>query len=229
MDCLTRWDLDENTLLIFMTDNGQAGLQARRHGQPWSVYTAGLRTGKGTPGEGGTRVPAFWRWPGVLPADMEIDVLTAHIDLFPTLASLANAELPAKQVEGRNLLPLLDNPESRWPDRYLFTHVGRWKKGADPNTAKFKNCAVRNSRFRLINNRELFDIQNDPGESSNVISRYPEVVRSMREAYDQWWDAVGPMMVNESVPNASQRPFHVEYQRQLAEQGIPEWQIPDFK
>ncbi len=228
MERLAQRDLEQNTLLIFMTDNGQANVNATRHGQPCRLYTAGFKTGKGSPYEGGTRVPAFWRWKGVLPENREIDELTAHIDIFPTLAGLAGSALPENgQVEGRSLLPLLQNPSAAWPDRLLFTHVGRWAKGSNPDDAKFKNFAVRNSRFRLVNDGELYDIRDDPFETSNVIDQHPEVVQAMRAAFDRWWSEARSGMVNEAVPNSAVRPFHVEYQRQLAEQGIPEWPSPD--
>ena len=64
---LEQWGLPEKTLLIFMTDNGQAGRGGRRHGERVEMFRAGLKNGKGSPNEGGTRVPAFWRWKGVLP------------------------------------------------------------------------------------------------------------------------------------------------------------------
>src|SRR5438094_4414927 len=93
--------------------------------------TAGVSGGKNTPWLGGTRAASFWRWPGTLkPGD--VDRLTAHIDFFPTLAEIAGAKLSdgvKAQVEGRSLLPLLRDPKPEWPDRVLFTHVGRWPKG----------------------------------------------------------------------------------------------------
>ena len=81
--------------------------------------------GKGNP------AASFWRWPGTLqPADCK--ALAAHIDYFPTIATIAGAKLEGKvtaQVEGRSLVPLLEKPDSPWPTRLLFTHVGRWPRG----------------------------------------------------------------------------------------------------
>ena len=65
--------------------------------------------------------------------------------------------------------------------------------------SKYSKCAIQNSRFTLVNNDELYDLQNDPGESTNVIADHPEVVASLRAAYDQWWDEVQPLLVNEQV------------------------------
>ncbi len=211
---MDQWGLAKNTLLIFMTDNGHSMR---------NLYNAGMRAHKGTPYEGGTRVPAFFRWPGQLKAGVDIDRLCAHIDLFPTLSELCGAVIPANvKLDGRSLVPLLRNPNAQWPDRYLFVHLGRWKRGK-VKEAKYTKCAIRSQRFRLVNNIELYDIKNDPGETTNVIEKYPDVVAKMQKAYDQWWDEVLPAMVNEDVPYAKDNPFRVLYLKQKAEQGIPAW------
>jgi arylsulfatase A-like enzyme len=232
MKKLADWGLDSNTLLIFMTDNGQAsGRFAQKNGEQYELYHAGLRGAKVTPYEGGTRVPAFWRWKGAIAAGKDVDALTAHIDIFPTFAALAGAKIAeeARPRRGRSLVPLLENPSAPWDDRYLFTHVGRWEKGADPNASKHTGQAVRNERFRLVNDRELYDIDADPGETANIIERHPDVVAAMRKAYDAWWDELGPLLVNESVPLAPERPYFVLYEKQRASDGIPEWQPPDIE
>jgi arylsulfatase A-like enzyme len=226
MDKLAEWKLEENTLLIFMTDNGQAGRSGRLKGKQVSLDFSGFKTGKGSPFEGGTSVPAFWRWKGRLREGADIDALTAHIDLFPTFAALTGAKVPAGQVEGRSLLPLLENPRADWADRFLFTHQGRWKKGENPDDSKFKNCAVRNARFRLVNNQELYDIAADPFEKSNVIDQHPGVVAKMRAAYDTWWKETRPLMVNEAVLNSPVKPFFELYEKQLKAGGIPDWKAP---
>ena len=127
-----------------MNDNG--GTAGRQ------VFNAGMRGQKGTPWQGGTRASSFWRWPGTLkPADC--DRLAAHIDIFPTLAELAGAKLTdevKEQVDGRSLVPLLQNPKADWPDRTLFTHVGRWPKGAKVDDYKYAGCSVRVPRWRLV-------------------------------------------------------------------------------
>lgn len=228
---LEEWKLWDHTLLIFMTDNGQGGpRKTRRNGKPYEIYCAGLRGGKGTPYEGGTRVPAFWRWKGVLPEGQDIKALAAHVDLFPTFVELAGATLPAKiqKFDGRSLVPLLENPKTDWPDRYLFIHLGRWPKGADPDEYQYKQCAVRSQRFRLVNHQELYDIENDPGETTNRIDQYPEVVRAMRAAYGAWWAEVRPLMVNEDVPLSPHRPFFDLYENQLQQEGIPPWTPPEL-
>ncbi len=223
MQKLDEWNLRENTLLIFMTDNGQAGRSAKRNGKSYALHTAGLRDGKGSPHEGGTRVPAFWRWDGVLKPGRDIDALTAHIDLFPTFTQLAGAKLPRKmqKLDGRSMVPLLADADAKWADRHLFTHQGRWQKGEDPELSKYTKCAVRNERFRLVRSEELYDIKADPGETTNVIDEYPDVAKAMRAEYETWWEETRPLMVNEDVPYAKEKPFFVLYEKQLKEKGIP--------
>ncbi len=199
----------KDTLVIFMTDNGST--HAR-------LFSAGMRGGKNTPYQGGTHVPCFWRWPGTLPAGVDVNRLTAHIDYFPTLAALAGAKMrDAVQPDGRSLVPLLENPSTGWPDRYVFVHQGRWPRG-EAEAAKFANCAVRNARFRFVNNTELYDLQTDPGETTNVIDQHPQVVAEMRAAYDAWWQEARAGMVNEDVVGPNVNPFKALYWQQFGEQ-----------
>ncbi|MFG0335476.1 MAG: arylsulfatase [Maioricimonas sp. JB049] len=230
MQKLDEWDLWDNTLVIFMTDNGQAGRSGRLNGKRVLMYTAGFRTGKGSPWEGGTHVPAFWRWKGVLGEGVDIPALTAHIDLFETFCDLAGATIPddIQERDGRSLLPLLEDPNADWPDRHLFFHVGRWEKGADPNESRYNRCAIRTARWRLVNNRELYDIAADPYETQDVAAEHPEVVAELRKAYDAWWDATVPLMVNEDAPYAPRQPQAVRYEKQLEERGIPKWTPPEL-
>ncbi|MCK4748023.1 MAG: arylsulfatase [Bacteroidales bacterium] len=220
MSKLKEWDLEDNTLLIFMSDNGQSAGK--------NVYNAGMKGNKGTTYEGGTRVPAFYYWKGTLTAGADIDKIAAHIDLFPTFAALAGAVIPGgiQEIDGRNLLPLLESPEVEREDRYLFFHKGRWPKGEDPDSSKYGMCAVRSQRFRLVKNSELYDIENDSGEQVNVFDQFPEVVKEMQQAYDDWWKQLGPLMINEDAALSPVRPFFEIYYAQEAEGGIPEWQEP---
>ena len=175
--------------------------------------------------EGGVRVPFFVRWDKHWPAQ-DIDRIAGDIDIFPTLAAIAGAELPENQVEGRNLLPLANDPSTAWEDRYLFTHVGRWETGQEPNEFQWKNFSVRNQRFRFVNDKQLFDMQADPGQTTNVLDQHPEVASSMRKAYDEWWKVTRPMMVNEGAEMSATKPYHELYNKQLKDKGIPEWEAP---
>ncbi len=224
--------LFENTVLIFMSDNGAAGnglgragttLGKAADGTPLVAFNAGMRGTKGAPDEGGVRVPFFVRYDGQLKPGRSIDTIAAHIDVFPTIADLAGAPLPAAQVEGRSLLPLLADPDAAWDDRFLFTHVGRWPTGADPNDYQYKGFAVRNGQYRFVNDQSLYDMHSDPGQTTNLYSAKPEVVAEIRQAYDAWWKATRPMMVNESAEMSPTKPYHELYNAQLKSTGIPDW------
>jgi len=225
MNKLDEWNLWENTLVIFMTDNGQAGSRGVLNGERTRLHTAGFKSGKGSVYEGGTHVPAFWRWKGVLGEGVDIPALTAHIDLFKTFCELTGASIPADihEIDGRSLRPLLENPKADWEDRHLFVHRGRWEKGVDPNKHQYNNCAVRSQRWRFVNNRELYDIAADPYEEVDVADKHPEVIAELRAAYDQWWRDTVPLMVNEDTPYATEQPQAVRFETQLKLRGIPKW------
>lgn len=202
---LDEWGLEENTLVIFLTDNG--GTFGTK------IFNAGMRGAKGTPYQGGTRVPSFWRWPAGFRGGVEVAALTAHIDVFPTLAEIAGVPLAGalqQQVAGRSLLPLLKDPNATWADRTFVTHVGRWPRG-EAAAAKFQNCSTRDSRFTLVNNAELYDLKSDPGETKNVIAEYPEEVAKLRAAYDVWWEGTLPLLENEAAIGPKINPFKERY------------------
>jgi arylsulfatase len=231
---LEQWKLADKTLVIFMTDNGSAqagGGGQRRKGkakQPAAapLFNAGMRGKKGSTYEGGTRVPGFFCWPGRIGGGVDVGALAAHVDIFPTLAELCGGQVPqGLQLDGRSLVPLLKDPKAPWPDRWLFAHRGRWAKGQAAQS-KYAGCAVRCQRFRLVDNKELHDILNDPGETTNVIDQHPDVAAAMRKAYDQWWSQVLPAMVNEDAPVPKENPFKALYRQQAAsEKGIPPWPL----
>ena len=228
---LDEWGLAENTLLIFMTDNGSAAGSG--------IYNAGMKGGKGTVNEGGSRVPLFMRLPGRIKAGVDVDRLTRHYDMFPTLAEIAGAEIPAKvELDGRSLVSLINNPQAKWDKRYMCFHKGRWnKKGAagrwgkgdcNPDSFKLRRFAVRSEKWRLVNNKELFDIDKDPGEKTNVISANPEITAEMRKAYEAWWKEVRPLMINEDASLDTGKPFIEQFNKQKAAGGIPEWVPPEI-
>ena len=226
MEKLKEWKALDNTLVIFMTDNGATHLSGRLNGEKVRHFNANLRGGKNSPTEGGTHVPAFWQWKGKLGEGVEVKKLTAHLDLYPTFCELAGASLPEdmQELDGRSLLPLLENPNAEWADRELFIHCGRWDAGKRAD-AKFKKCAVRTSQWRFVNNQELHDIANDPSEKTDVAAEHPEVIARLRKSYDRWWDSTLPLLVNEGLPRVGpdEQPLALRYAKQLAEKGLPEW------
>jgi arylsulfatase A-like enzyme len=202
-------NLEKDTLVMFLTDNGTA--------TGAKVFNAGMRGAKGTAYQGGTRVPSFWRWPAGFAGGRDVSALTAHIDVFRTLAEASGAKLPESveaQVEGRNLIPLLKDPAAAWPDRFFVTHVGRWPHG-QAEQWKYKKCSIRNARFTLVDNAELFDLQADPGETKNVLDAHPAEVAKLRAAYEAWWQDVRPHMENEDAVLPKMNPFKALYWKQF--------------
>ena len=236
MEKLDQWGLNKNTILIFMSDNGSVGGMVRegsklgtsKNGKPMEGFNAGMKGAKASADEGGVRVPFFVRWPGKFSSGKAVERISAHIDLLPTLAHIAGIDqLPKGQVEGRSLVPLLKNPNAKWKDRYFFTQGSRWKTGAEPTDHMWKRFAVRNERFRLVEN-SLYDMKADPGQTTDVASKFPEIVKSMKEEYEKFWKDTRPLMVNENAPMSPTRPYHVLYEKQLNSEGIPTWREPNL-
>ena len=215
MQKLDAWGLADDTLVVFTTDNGTAT------GAP--VFNAGMRGMKGTAYRGGTRVPSFWRWPGTLPAGVDVPAVTAHIDVLPTLCEFAGVAIPpevAAKVEGRSLVPLLRDRKTPWPDRPLFTHLGRWDRGKMAET-EYRQCRIREGKWSLVNVKnspttwELYDVAADPGEQNDLVKQHPNVVARLAGAYDRWWQSVQPDLINENVPVPAVNPFKAAYERQF--------------
>lgn len=240
MAALEAEGLLENTLVVFMTDNGTNRDRLEyANGEIKPAFSAGLRGRKGSPHEGGTRVPSFWSWPGKIQAGVDIPRLTNHYDVYPTLAALAGAELPEGPLapSGLSLLPLIENPQVDWPERTRFFHRGRWgvgrvSDGLSREDSKYFRGAVRTERWRLVFDIvddemtiHLADVQVDRGETTNLAAQYPEVVETLKAQYDTWWDSTEPYLVNEGLPNPppEEQPFALLYQKQLKEGGFPQW------
>jgi len=236
LEKLDEWELMENTVIIFMSDNGMTGggsgkmgkpLGTDPNGSPMFLYNADMKGLKGSADEGGCRVPFFVRWDGKIPAGQQVDAVTAHIDILPTLAALAGAEIPTAQVEGRSLLPLIEEPTAKWEERYLFTQKARWPTGSEPDDYQWENFGVRGPQYRLVGD-SLFDMKADPEQKTDIADSHPDMVKEMREAYDSFWKEARPMMVNEEAPMSPVKPFHVLFEKQSSSTGIPDWKVPEL-
>ena len=184
---LEEWGLTENTILIFMTDNGTAcgatpgGGQFIEHG-----YNAGMRGIKGSEYEGGHRVPFFVHWPaGGLDRGRDILRLTANVDIMPTLLDLCGVDPGDHTFDGRSLAPLLRDADAAWADRVLVTDSQRI---AHPE--KWRKSAVMSQGWRLVNGRQLYDVEADPGQVRDLADQHPDRVVRMRRAYEEWWTKV---------------------------------------
>ncbi len=181
--------LEENTLIIFTSDNG-----------PWLSYgghagtTGGLRAGKGTSLDGGIRVPAIFAWPGKIPAGKVQDEAAMTIDIFPTLASLVESPLPTLKIDGRNIWPLIQGKEMEDKPYYAYYNqnelqaviFGKWKV-VYPHRYRIipEGTVLRNDGFPVdylyldFENTELYDLESDPFESNDVKDLYPEILAQL--------------------------------------------------
>ena len=181
MSKLDAWNLRENTIFIFMTDNG--------HQQP--RYSSGLRGRKASVFDGGIKVPFFVRWPSQV-SPGKLDLIAAHIDVVPTLLEACGVSPPDNVLlDGISLMPFWIGKNRSRPDRQLFFQSHR---GDIPEPGRA--CAVRAQRYKLVQPEGweeparprwmLFDIEKDPGEERDLSLEQPEVMERMRSAYHAW-------------------------------------------
>jgi arylsulfatase A-like enzyme len=176
LDELERRKLDQNTIVVFVSDNGGARNNASNNGP--------LRDYKQSVYEGGIRIPFLISWPGHLRQNTVSREPVMFMDIMPTIASAVGAQMPAgRAYEGRNMLPVLTGKSSAPLHDALF-----WD-GAEEKTA------VRSGRWKLVNNRgkiELFDLQADVGEKTDLAAQKPEIVAQLRQKFDTWSKANAP-------------------------------------
>jgi uncharacterized sulfatase len=226
---LRELDLDENTLVIFTSDNG-----------PWyGGSSGGLRGMKSTNWEGGVRVPFIAHWPGHIPGGRSSDELGTMADVFATALAAAKIAQPADRViDGRNLLPLLTGKSDKGPHQAIFTSKGEtvcsvrsgpWKlyvrapgtkiekkwepdeKYLDPRRpdgvkilAPYEQPHPSEYPGLLtgdpVKKMGLFNLKNDPGEQKNVIEAHPEVVRELQGMVRQFEQDLARSRQNEKSP-----------------------------
>ena len=177
----------ENTLVIFLTDNGPGGVR----------WNGGLRNRKGTVYEGGIRVPCFIRWKGELDGGVPVDMPAAHIDLTPSVLEACGVAIPKMlAIDGQSLLLYCKNLNIDHPARHLFF---QWHRGDVPELGRA--FAVHGPKYKLVQaagvggdtftaKPELFDIANDPFEEKDLSSEKPEVLKDLRGRYEKWFGDV---------------------------------------
>ena len=187
---LEEFGLRRNTAVVFVSDNGP---QQQR-------YTAGLRGRKASTYEGGIRALSFWQWPDGFEGGRRIAGVAAHVDVAPTLLEWAGAEASkGEALDGRSLAPLFRG--GSLPDRTHFSQVHR---GLTPRL--YQNAAVVAGRYKLVlgpgtfNDEawsysgdapiELYDLEADPGESTDIAGDQPDVVADLRSRYERWFSDV---------------------------------------
>ncbi len=191
----------DNTLVIFSSDNG-----------PWLAYgshagsAAPLREGKGTMFEGGYREPTLMKWPGVIPAGTSTDTLCSSIDVLPTIASIIGAELPSRKIDGHSMLGVMTGRDDTPTHEAFFGYYGGGQLQIVRDD-RFK--LVLPHRYRTLDGRQgrddgipihyknvdapqaLYNLDADPGETTDVAAEHPEVVKRLMAAAEEFRGMLG--------------------------------------
>lgn len=212
MKTLSENRLDNNTLVIFTSDNG-----------PWSNFgnhagsSGGFREGKGTTFEGGQRVPCIMRWKGVIPAGLVCNQLTSTIDILPTLGALTHTKLPPSRIDGVNMLPILRGDMLYEPRKYFYyyyqknalqavrrdnwklvlEHKGRSYVGQLPGDNGFPGDAPENIERGMA----LYDLRRDPAEAYDVQKKYPDILIELLKVAEQARDDLGDDLTKKEGKN----------------------------
>ncbi|MDE3742690.1 arylsulfatase [Maribacter polysaccharolyticus] len=225
---LVELGIAENTILVFMTDNGtSAGASFKGlDSEPLQGYNAGMRGKKSSIYDGGHRVPFFIYWPkGKLTGGKDINSLAAHIDVLPTLAELCEVTVPdTHQPDGISFAPLLTGKQTdKVRDSYIVQyHAGAYAKDS---IEPWLNSAVLTSDWRLMNGKVLYNIKNDPEQKNDVSKKYPKVVENLRTYYMPYWESVSPRLkpVRIDIGSSLENPTVLCSQDWYMESGNPPW------
>ena len=208
MATLDELKLAENTVLIFVSDNGGVGGYVREGVKQAGDVTdnAPLRSGKGSLYEGGTRVPFIVRWPGHVKAGSVCDVPGIHVDMYPTLVAIAGGKLPEKQVfDGESLLPLFRDPKAKLKRDAIYQHFpGYLGAGAD-NWRTTPVSLIQAGDWKLLEyledgRLELYNLREDIGEKNNLATAQPEKAKELHARLVAWRAAIkAPMPTPNTV------------------------------
>lgn len=191
---LEKLECADNTILIFMSDNGTCASAWAGRANPWR---AGMRGEKGSEYDGGHRVPFFLHWPrGRLSRGRTVNTLTSCVDFMPTLLGMCGVEIPeGRTFHGLSLTPLIrGETEEAWDKRIVVTDSQRV-----PFPVKWKQSASMRSTWRLVNGCELYNLASDPAQQHDIAAQHPEIVRELREGYEAWWKLVS-VRFEEEIP-----------------------------
>ena len=174
--------LRENTIVIFMTDNGATA--------GFTVFNAGMRGRKTMIYEGGHRVPCFVRWPaGKVPAGKDVTTPAQMQDILPTLIDLLQLKYPTQaKFDGQSLAGLFLGNAQDLNSRMMVVQYGQIP-------VKWDGCVIW-EKWRLVRGEELYDLKTDPAQESNTAKANPEVFEKMRAHYETWWKRVEPGLKN---------------------------------
>lgn len=221
---LQRSSLAKDTLVVFITDNGSA-----MGGEPQlDLFNAGLRGTKASAYEGGVRAVCTLWHPGQIPAARRVDALAGSTDIFPTLAEFCGVPTP-ENIEGSSLIPLIKGKQARRPDVHKITHRARWPAGANIDKFQYSGCSIRNQKYSLVDGRELYDLEKDPGQRDDIATQFPQIVRDLKLRYDEWWNDVRPELDATQpihLPIAGSPPLRLDCHDWLPSTVFPEDRTP---
>lgn len=193
LDKLTQLGIDDNTLVIFTSDNG--GLSTAE-GSPTS--NAPLKAGKGWLYEGGIRVPLIMYWKGKIMAGSNAALPVSTADLYPTIATAINTKYKKDAgIDGENILSLLASPQSH-QNRTLYWHYPHYSnQGGKPGSA------IREGNYKLILNyeddtAELYDLTTDISEKNNIASAQPQIVSRLKKKLRNWLQQNAALLPNQN-------------------------------
>ncbi len=180
-------EIAEDTILIFMTDNGTAAGWEEGPGQG---YNAGMRGRKASYYDGGHRVPFFIRWPAGGIGHRDVTPLITHLDLLPTFVDLCDLDEPEhKPWDGLSVAPLLRGEGQALPHREIFL---QYRQNTEP-PHMWEN-GVMCQHWRLIGGEELYYLPADPGQRNDISEQYPDMVRRLRIAHEEFWAEIEPLL-----------------------------------
>ncbi|MCG6191240.1 arylsulfatase [Maribellus maritimus] len=225
---LDKLGIADNTILIFMTDNGTAngGKFDGLHSEAITGYNAGMRGKKSSMFEGGHRVPFFIYWPdGAMKGGRDIESLTAHIDVLPTLVDLCGLSTSdSLELDGISFKPQIEGALNDNARNHLVAqlHGGAYFKN---KPKKWQESCVLTDKWRLINGKELYDIQKDPSQREDVSGDNPNKVKELRSVYNAYWKSVSPGMkpVLIDLGNPAENPTTLCSQDWYLPYGNPPW------
>ena len=227
-------ELAENTILIFTTDNGTAaGAKfAGLDSVPTEGFNSGMRGKKSSVYEGGHRVPFLIHWPaGGLVGGKDLNSLTAHLDVLPTLAELSKVPIPKSiTLDGISFADQLKD-QSAPPHRdhlvVQFQGGPHFRDEAKP----WEYTCILSENWRLMDGKELYDIKNDPAQSKDVSEKHPDVVAKLRAFYDPFWKSVSPRMTPVAIDlgNPDDNPTVLCSQDWRLPTGNPPWNFGSIR
>ena len=212
LDRLDKHGVADNTIVIFLNDNGGGGST-----DLYAAHSRNYANNKPLSGhkfdvlEGGVRVPMIIRWPGQVPAGKIYGEMVSSTDVYPTLVTAADLQMPKGQpADGVDLLPFINGKNTSKPHEWLCWQNRSWQqrdgKGTVKPTLKVHNSAIRKGNWKLVRLNEkigaevpppawrLYDLSKDIGERKDLVDKHREVVKELSSLFDSWRSTMRPTL-----------------------------------